>query len=254
MGASMFERFVDRARRLVVLAQEESRHLQHHYIGTEHLLLALFLVDDVCTEILHEAGLTYDQVKGDVVDAVGMGNLPVGSHIPFTPRSKKVLELSLREALRLGSGNVETRHIFLGLLREGEGVAAQVIAKHVALGLLQEKIVESFGPQPPEKAATSTVTFERDASRMLSRIFRSSPSLGGEGITERVRRVLSWAREAARGADADLEHVLIGLMRDNTTLAYRVLESYGINIIDLQQRIRDLKEPPTPDPEEPGSA
>src|SRR5579885_2668870 len=111
----MFERFTDRARRVVVMAQEEARMLNHNYIGTEHILLGL----------IHEG----EGVAQQVEEIIGQGQQAPSGHIPFTPRAKKVLELSLREALQLGHNYIGTEHILLGLIREGEGVAAQVLVK-----------------------------------------------------------------------------------------------------------------------------
>jgi ATP-dependent Clp protease ATP-binding subunit ClpC len=126
----MFERFTDRARRVVVLAQEESRLLNHNYIGTEHILLGLVHEGEgVAALALTSMGIGLDSVRGQVEEIIGQGKAAPTGHIPFTPRAKKVLELSLREALQLGHNYIGTEHILLGLLREGEGVAAQVLQK-----------------------------------------------------------------------------------------------------------------------------
>ena len=126
----MFERFTDRARRSVQLAQEEARLLRHNYIGTEHLLLGLLREDQgVAAKALTSLGIAPDEVRDQVVEIIGHGELAPAGPIPYTPRSKKVLELSMREALRLGHGYIGTEHILLGLLREGEGMAALVLVK-----------------------------------------------------------------------------------------------------------------------------
>jgi ATP-dependent Clp protease ATP-binding subunit ClpA len=128
----MFERFTDRARRVVVLAQEEARMLNHNYIGTEHILLGLIHEGEgVAAKALESLGISLEAVRQQVEEMIGQGQEAPSGHIPFTPRAKKVLELSLREALELGSDYIGTEHILLGLLREGEGVAAQVL---VSLG------------------------------------------------------------------------------------------------------------------------
>jgi ATP-dependent Clp protease ATP-binding subunit ClpC len=126
----MFERFTDEARRVVVLAQEEARLLYHNYIGTEHLLLGLAHEGQgVAAKALESLGISLEAVRAQVEEIIGQGqSAPVG-HIPFTPRAKKVFELSLREALQLGHNYIGTEHILLGLVREGEGVAAQVLVK-----------------------------------------------------------------------------------------------------------------------------
>jgi len=129
-GLEVFERFTDRARRSVVFAQEEARLLNHNYIGTEHILLGLLREDDgVAAKALTSLGVSLTAVRGDVGEIVGRGSEVPGGHIPFTPRAKKFLELSLREALQLGHNYIGTEHILLGLIREGEGVAAQVLQK-----------------------------------------------------------------------------------------------------------------------------
>jgi ATP-dependent Clp protease ATP-binding subunit ClpC len=126
----MFERFTDRARRVVVLAQEEARMLNHNYIGTEHILLGLIHEGEgVAAKALESLGISLEGVREQVEEIIGQGQTAPAGHIPFTPRAKKVLELSLREALQLGHNYIGTEHILLGLIREGEGVAAQVLQK-----------------------------------------------------------------------------------------------------------------------------
>ena len=126
----MFERFTDRARRVVVLAQEEARLLNHNYIGTEHILLGLIHEGEgVAAKALESLGISLEAVRQQVEEIIGQGGSSPSGHIPFTPRAKKVLELSLREALQLGHNYIGTEHILLGLIREGEGVAAQVLVK-----------------------------------------------------------------------------------------------------------------------------
>ncbi len=126
----MFERFTDRARRVVVLAQEEARMLNHNYIGTEHILLGLSHESEgVAAVALETMDISLEAIRDQVVASIGRGEAAPTGHIPFTPRAKKVLELSLREALQLGHNYIGTEHILLGLIREGEGVAAQVLQK-----------------------------------------------------------------------------------------------------------------------------
>lgn len=124
----MFERFTDRARYAVVIAQEEARRLNHNYIGTEHLLLGLVRTEQgLAARALTAMAVSLDDVRSGVEQIIGRGQDPVAAHIPFTPRAKNVLELSLREAVRLRHNYIGTEHILLGLIREGEGVAAQVL-------------------------------------------------------------------------------------------------------------------------------
>ena len=134
----MFERFTNRARRVVVLAQEEARRLLHNYIGTEHILLGLLREDEgAAATALAAADVTLDGARLEVETIIGRGQHEPSGHIPFTPRAKKVLELSLREAVRLGHDYIDTGHILLGLIREGDGVAVQVV---VNLGADPKKI------------------------------------------------------------------------------------------------------------------
>ncbi len=140
----MFERFTDRARRVVVLAQEEARMLNHNYIGTEHILLGLAHEGEgVAAKALAAMGISLDAVRGQVEEIIGRGKEAPSGHIPFTPRAKKVLELSLRESLQLGHDYIGTEHILLGLLREGEGVAAQVLVRLGAdLNRVRQQVVQ----------------------------------------------------------------------------------------------------------------
>jgi ribosomal protein S18 acetylase RimI-like enzyme len=151
----VFERFTDRARRVIVLAQEESRLLNHNYIGTEHLLLGLVAEGEgVGARALEALDISLSSVRVEIQEIIGRGQTPPAGHIPFTPRAKKVLELSLREALQLGHNYIGTEHLLLGLVREGEGVAAQV------LGILGVELDDVRGivmttlsaPQTPERA------------------------------------------------------------------------------------------------------
>jgi ATP-dependent Clp protease ATP-binding subunit ClpC len=146
----MFERFTDRARRVVVLAQEEARMLNHNYIGTEHILLGLIHEGEgVAAKALESLGISLEAVRQQVEEIIGQGQQAPSGHIPFTPRAKKVLELSLRESRQLGHDYIGTEHILLGLIREGEGVAAQVLVKLGAdLNRVRLRVIELLhGPQ-----------------------------------------------------------------------------------------------------------
>src|ERR671918_103873 len=160
----MFERFTDRARRVVVLAQEEARLLNHNYIGTEHILLGLIHEGEgVAAKALESLGISLEAVRQQVEEIIGQGGSSPSGHIPFTPRAKKVLELSLREALQLGHNYIGTEHILLGLIREGEGVAAQVLVKLGAdLSRVRQQVIQllsgyqgSGGPGPEKAGATA---------------------------------------------------------------------------------------------------
>jgi len=171
---SMFERFSQRARRVVVLAQEEARLLNHNYIGTEHILLGLSREGEgVAAKALESLGISLDAVRQQVEKIVGRGQQAPSGHIPFTPRAKKVLELSLREAKALGHNYIGTEHILLGLIREGSGVAAQVLVKLGAdLNRARQQVVQLLhgyqgedvtgeGPPLPDDAPTRVDSLDR---------------------------------------------------------------------------------------------
>ena len=148
----MFERFNDRARRVVVLAEEEARMLDHNCIGTEHILLGLIHEGEgVAAKALESLGISLEAVRQQVEEIIGRGQQVPSGHIPFTPRAKKVLELSLREALQLGHNYIGTEHILLGLIREGDGVAAQVLVRLGAdLNRVRQQVIQLIsGQQPP---------------------------------------------------------------------------------------------------------
>src|SRR5437763_761647 len=182
----MFERFTDRARRVVVLAQEEARMLNHNYIGTEHILLGLIHEGEgVAAKALESLGISLEAVRQQVEEIIGHGQQAPSGHIPFTPRAKKVLELSLREALQLGHNYIGTEHILLGLIREGEGVAAQVLVKLGAdLSRVRQQVIQllsgysgstpSESSQPGGKATTGGGASESPSgSRVLDQSGRS---------------------------------------------------------------------------------
>jgi ATP-dependent Clp protease ATP-binding subunit ClpC len=206
----LFERFTDRARRVVVLAQEEARLLNHNYIGTEHILLGLIHEGEgVAAKALESLGISLEAVRSQVEEIIGQGGSSPSGHIPFTPRAKKVLELSLREALQLGHNYIGTEHILLGLIREGEGVAAQVLVKLGAdLSRVRQQVIQLLsgysGPGSQEKAgATTGGSGEQSPSgslvldqfgRNLTQLAREKkldPVIGRERETERVMQVLS---------------------------------------------------------------
>ena len=201
----MFERFTDRARRVVVLAQEEARMLNHNYIGTEHILLGLIHEGEgVAAKGLEALGISLEAVRSQVEEIIGQGQQAPSGHIPFTPRAKKVLELSLREALQLGHNYIGTEHILLGLIREGEGVAAQVLVKLGAdLNRVRQQVIQLLsGYQGKEPAAqggpaegTPTTSLILDQfGRNLTQAAREGkldPVIGREKEIERVMQVLS---------------------------------------------------------------
>ncbi len=150
----MFERFTERARQVVVLAQEEARTLRHNYIGTEHILLGLLREQEgLAARMLASLGVTAEQVRGQVVRIVGAGEDVAPGQIPFTPRAKKVLQLALREALSLGHNYISTEHILLGLARENEGVAARILLDFdVDSETIRREVVGMLGRTSPTEA------------------------------------------------------------------------------------------------------
>jgi ATP-dependent Clp protease ATP-binding subunit ClpC len=211
----VFERFTDRARRVVVLAQEEARMLNHNYIGTEHILLGLIHEGEgVAAKALESLGISLEGVREQVEEIIGQGQTAPAGHIPFTPRAKKVLELSLREALQLGHNYIGTEHILLGLIREGEGVAAQVLQKLGAdLNRVRQQVIQllsgyaggesgsSSGSGPKAGVAAGSQEGESKGSAVLDQFGRNltqlaregklDPVIGRQREIERVMQVLS---------------------------------------------------------------
>jgi ATP-dependent Clp protease ATP-binding subunit ClpC len=204
----VFERFTDRARRVVVLAQEEARLLNHNYIGTEHILLGLIHEGEgVAAKALESLGISLEAVRAQVEEIIGHGGAAPSGHIPFTPRAKKVLELSLREALQLGHNYIGTEHILLGLIREGEGVAAQVLVKLGAdLSRVRQQVIQLLSGYSGGKEAAQTGPgatgesapggslvldqFGRNLTQ-LARDKKLDPVIGRSKEIERVMQVLS---------------------------------------------------------------
>ena len=205
----MFERFTDRARRVVVLAQEEARMLSHNYIGTEHILLGLIHEGEgVAAKALESLDISLEAVRAQVEEIIGQGQQAPSGHIPFTPRAKKVLELSLREALQLGHSYIGTEHILLGLIREGEGVAAQVLQKLGAdLNRVRQQVIQLLSGFQGKESASSGASSSASGGdapssslvldqfgRNLTQDARESkldPVIGREQEIERVMQILS---------------------------------------------------------------
>ena len=201
----MFEKFTDKARRVVVLAQEEAKMLNHNYIGTEHILLGLIHEGEgVAAKALEALGINLDAVRQQVQEIIGQGATPPSGHIPFTPRAKKVLELSLREALQLGHSYIGTEHLLLGLIREGEGVAAQVLTKLGAdSNRVRQQVVELLSgfqgketvnvggeTNAPQKGSAILDQFGRNLTQAAAE-GKLDPVIGREREIERVMQILS---------------------------------------------------------------
>jgi ATP-dependent Clp protease ATP-binding subunit ClpA len=220
----MFERFTDRARRVLVLAQEEARLLNHNYLGTEHILLGLVHEGEgVAALVLDSFGVGLDTVRQRIKEAVGDSpGAGVGAP-PFTPRSKKVLELSLREALRLGHNYIGTEHLLLGLVRVDEGLAAQILTQ---LGVpstdaVRDRVttvLREHGQTPTTPGFTPAGATVRDRARMLA-------SAEGSGDAR---------------VPAGSHHYLLALLADATSLASGVLVGLGVTEDAVRQKIAEL--------------
>jgi hypothetical protein len=216
----MFERFTDRARRVVVLAQEEAVGLQHNYIGTEHLLLGLIRErEGIAARALEALGISLEAVRSEVEEIIGQGKSAPTGQIPFTPRAKKVLELSLREALQLSHSYIGTEHILLGLIREGEGVAAQVLVKLGAdLSRVRQQVIQLL---------SGYAGGEGGAERVVVREPRPSV-VGGPGIFRQQEplelvRVVPLAREAVSRPGWRLMLISLEIWSDGMDLRYALL-------------------------------
>jgi len=231
----LFERFTERARQVVVLAQEESRALRHIYIGTEHILLGLLREEEgLAARVLQSLGITVERVRDQVAQIIGRGEEPPVDMFPFTPRAKKVLELALREALSLGHNYIGTEHILLGLLRENEGIAVRILIK------LDAK---------PE-------TIRNEVIRMLSaperHIDPPQPRASGLGASiqvtpsPRVRRLLMTAGAQALDegrSEIDASDVLLALTRDESISP--LLADLGVDEAAIRKAIQ--RHPPPTD-------
>ncbi len=219
----MFERFTPRARQAVVLAQEEARLLQHNYIGTEHILLGLIhLGDGIAAQALSRFGLTLDAARLQVREEIGAGQQePPPGHIPFTPRSKKILELSLREALSLGHNYIGTEHILLGLIRVTEGIGAQVVAAHAPgndLNTVRAAVIDLLppvgsAPAEPSEHATKDMTPAAEAA-------------------------LDAAARLAGAAPLGSHHLLLGALADPDSIVSRSLASLDLDVDDLRAKLQ----------------
>jgi len=236
----MFERFTDRARRVVVLAQEEARLLNHNYIGTEHLMLGLIHEGEgVAAQALTRLGVSLEAVRAEVEEIIGRGVEQPGGHIPFTPRAKKVLELSLREALELGHNYIGTEHILLGLLREGQGVGAQVLVKLGAdRDRVRRQVVQLLsgyaGGVPPEQAAARS-------SRPPMAPVAAGPGFYAEGEPPELVRVVPLAREVVTESGLRVALVSLEIWSGWFDLRYALLPRTAAPLLEvaLDWRVAD---------------
>jgi ATP-dependent Clp protease ATP-binding subunit ClpA len=250
----MFERFTNSARHAVVIAQEEARGLQHNYIGTEHILLGLLAeAEGVAARVLARFGLSLTGAREDVRRTVGTGKGQMSGHIPFTPRAKKTLEISLREALQLNHNYIGTEHILLGVIREGDGVGAQIIKEHADLLAVRSAVLDVVSPGPAQAAR---------GRRWLRRVV--GVVSGGHAEPEEEATELRTTpaadtslNEAARLAGPDpvgSHHLLLAALADPDTAAARALAALGVDLDQAREALRTADVSGTSDepPEEAG--
>jgi ATP-dependent Clp protease ATP-binding subunit ClpA len=246
----MFERFTNTARHVVVLSQEEARLLSHNYIGTEHILLGLLgEPESIAGQVLASFGLTLDGVRGEVVERVGRGKKAPTTHIPFTPRAKKTLELSLREALAIKHKYIGTEHILLGLIREGDGVAAQIMSDHADLLQIRLAVLDavpaSYPDESPESAEETNAVLRWLRQRLTLRGGSAQAvEPGTESETRSTPAVEAALQEAARLAGArpvGSHHLLLAALQDANSAASSALASLGVDLDELREKLRSAK-------------
>jgi ATP-dependent Clp protease ATP-binding subunit ClpA len=261
----MFERFTNRARHVVVLSQGEARLLNHNYIGTEHILLGLLgEPESIGGQVLAGFGITLEGVREEVVEKIGRGKSMPSGHIPFTPRAKKTLELSLREALSIKHNYIGTEHILLGLIREGEGVAAQILRDHADLLEIRAAVLNAVSAADPGEegeGAEETNAVLRWLRQRLSRHGASLPFRpdvpGAEPATRGTPAVEAALQQAARLAGplpVGSHHLLLAALEDANSAASSALASLGVDIDELREKLRAAKVKGTSDeqPEQAG--
>jgi ATP-dependent Clp protease ATP-binding subunit ClpA len=237
----MFERFTDRARRVVVLAQEEARGLNHNYIGTEHILLGLMEPGGIAAQALNRFGMTPAGTRDEVVARVSRGSHPPKGKIPFTPRAKKVLELSLREALKLSHNYIGTEHILLGLVREGEGVAAQILTEHAGdLTAVRQAVLDLL-------PAAEALQGRRWLRRRNEPLLVGEPGEAGESeepgspgmpTTPAAGAGLAEAARLAGGQPVGSHHLLLAALADPDSAAAKTLTALGVNLDEAREALR----------------
>ena len=238
----MFERFTNQARHVVVLAQEEARRLNHNYIGTEHILLGLLGERGIACRVLQGVGMTLDGAREEVRGVVGPGKKTPTVHIPFTPRAKKTLELALREALQLHHNFIGTEHILLGLIREGDGVAAQIMRNHADLLVIRSGVLDLC---PPGQAQTGRVMRWLRRGTFLpgeeAGVVREEPSEEATlTATPAADATLSEAARLAGAQPVGSHHLLLAALADADSAAARALGNLGIDIEQAREALRDM--------------
>jgi ATP-dependent Clp protease ATP-binding subunit ClpC len=230
----MFERFTESARLALSLAQSEARDLRHNFIGTEHLLLGVLgCGDDAVTEALDSYAVSPESVRTRVVELIGPGDADVGGKPPFTARAKKVLELSLREALAMGHDHITSAHVLLGILREGEGVGAQVLEEQgVDADRVRLWIAQSFGDRGPRRRGGRGRRMRtRDIDRLASEAFAGSVA---------AVRARTTAAALAGPDPLGTHHVLLALLDEPESMAAKVLADLGVTKEQVEAKIVEI--------------
>jgi ATP-dependent Clp protease ATP-binding subunit ClpC len=249
----MFERFTNHARHVVVLAQEEARKLRHNYIGTEHIVLGLLGErDGLAAGVLAGFGLSLDEARTEVTAIIGLGKSDISGHIPFTPRAKKTLELALREALQLRHNHIDTEHILLGVIREGDGVGAQVLRQHADLLAIRMAVLDLF-PDVPTVTRRSRRWARRHATPEAGEAVSSAEQVQ-LSVTPAADSTLSEATRLAGLQPVGSHHLLLAALGDTETAAARVLAALGIDLDRAKEALRTVDVTGTTDeqPEEAG--
>jgi ATP-dependent Clp protease ATP-binding subunit ClpA len=246
----MFERFTNKARHVVVLAQEEARMLQHNYIGTEHILLGLLgEPESIGGQVLASFGITRDVARAEVEETIGRGKAALSGHIPFTPRAKKTLELALREALAIKHNYIGTEHILLGLMREGEGVAVQILRTHADLLEIRAAVLDAVSAADPGESAESTEEANAVLRWLRHRLTRRSVALppeapeteAGTRGTPAVEAALQQAARLAGPLPVGSHHLLLAALDDTNSAASWALASLGVDLDELREKLRSAK-------------
>ena len=257
-GSPMFERFTNRARHVVVLAQEEARRLQHNYIGTEHVLLGLLgEPGGLAFRALERFGMSLEGTREEVKAIVGTGNATVSGHIPFTPRAKKILELALREALQLHHNYIGTEHILLGVIREGDGVGAQVLKQHSDLLPIRLAVLDLLSTVPTEATRGRRWLRRRVAFVAGPGEAPEPDEPGGPAelhTTPAADTSLSEAARLAGSQPVGSHHLLLAALGDPDTAAARALAALGVDLDQAREALRNADVTGTSDeqPEEAG--
>jgi ATP-dependent Clp protease ATP-binding subunit ClpA len=248
----MFERFTNSARHVVVLAQEEARLLNHNYIGTEHILLGLLgEPDSVAGIVLETFGITRDGARVEVEELIGKGKSQPTGHIPFTPRAKKTLELSLREALAIKHNYIGTEHILLGLIREGDGVAVQIMRRHADPDEIRLTVLNALPAVDPREQADEPEETNAPLRWLRQRLSRRTASVGfrpdvpgaetATRGTPAVEAALQQAAKLAGPLPVGSHHLLLAALDDQNSAASWALASLGVNVDELREKLISAK-------------